>query len=113
MKVGYKHPAPRFKLPLRGHFFAAASAKKRRLLIWNSRWCRVSCLARPGAPELTVDGGPRFRIRLPPAESRQTFGPSRVVGDHVTEFARDCPLQRRVRANSTPGDGAFARFRRP
>jgi hypothetical protein len=30
MKVGYKHPAARFKLPLRGHFFAAASAKKRR-----------------------------------------------------------------------------------
>jgi tetratricopeptide (TPR) repeat protein len=32
MKVGYKHPAARFKLPLRGHFFAAASAKKRSLL---------------------------------------------------------------------------------
>jgi len=45
-----------------------------RLLIWNSRWCRVSCLARPGAPELTVDGGPRVRIRLPPAESLRTFG---------------------------------------
>ena len=27
--------------------------------------------------------GPRVRIRLPPAESLQTFGPSRVVRDHA------------------------------
>ena len=33
--------------------------------------CVVSCA--PGCTELTVDGGPRVRIQLPPAKSRANF----------------------------------------
>ena len=33
MKVGYKHPAARFKLPRRGHFFAARLRKSVGLFI--------------------------------------------------------------------------------
>jgi RNA-directed DNA polymerase len=42
-RAGYRHPTPSFKLPRRGHFFAARSAKQRRPL-WGhqrgfcSRW---------------------------------------------------------------------------
>ena len=63
---------------------ARRARRRERIGVPGSRWRRGSCRAR-GCSELTVDGGPRVRILLFPAES-QSLGRIRVRGSRTPAF---------------------------
>jgi len=51
---------------------------------------RIGFARRWATTELTVAGGPKVRIHLPPAASLQTLGPSREIGQFRARVGATC-----------------------
>src|SRR6202521_6114274 len=79
-KAGYRHPTPSFKLPRRGHFLAARSAKKRRSLPLPLRDIDL-CQYRLQTFELL-----RVVIRPEMYEEETRFAVEHVVVDRATSI---------------------------